>query len=663
MSPPQRLVVVAVCVVCVACGQSSSNSGAVDGGRVTDAAPDSAPGFADSADAGGPAGDGVGLSLPIWPEFVPAYNDMRAATMELVSESQSKWNGSYGHLLQGVEMDPGDSIGGVHSASSATAYEAQAVDPFLNGVFNSSNLGATFSKMLIHFPMAQQPDGSGRTFWEWEAQNDCSAFGQTAPCPKYFYQDPDGQPGHWCGVTNPAGGYYAPDTECGKFIAVWQYIIQQVHDRYHAHIIVQSQVQPATQIGASSSPVYNLSGFYGSINGDYAAFNAGRAAQCALIGNWPGSAAPESIDVLSEPDTMYAKGAPPETDPSASNGSFVSNIQSQLVTILNTMNEQGVPASVVRVIGMGNWESQLTQPCQGQAENGTTPCGILGVETGINSLVTGYPSNPGVSVEDIHMHYNSDCSRSGSPCGGNTTNYMTRAVTIADAITAAGFGIGFDESWPYEDSNTQLGAGFDLNVIEANDADLHWQPFNQLWMLMLDLMSYRYGATYISFSNPPMYFYNADVDMMSAALKCDPLQANGGLAACTVAAINAYVQRGVTSALSTSASGPIALTSTGQYLKGLISQPSTYVRIDTTPPTVPQKLAGTKTSQNVSLSWRPATDDIAVADYAVYRDSALIGHAVGTAYVDASSGRGGTYTIVAEDANGNQSGPSNAVVL
>jgi len=105
------------------------------------------------------------------------------------------------------------------------------------------------------------------------------------------------------------------------------------------------------------------------------------------------------------------------------------------------------------------------------------------------------------------------------------------------------------------------------------------------------------------------------------------------------------------------------LTPSGMYLKALLAHPSNYVQVDTSPPTEPTGLLGTAESGYVQLSWKGSRDNVAVADYAIYRDGSLIGHSTSTAYGDYSAQRGGSYTVVAEDANGNQGPPSNPEVV
>lgn len=85
---------------------------------------------------------------------------------------------------------------------------------------------------------------------------------------------------------------------------------------------------------------------------------------------------------------------------------------------------------------------------------------------------------------------------------------------------------------------------------------------------------------------------------------------------------------------------------------------------DVTAPSSPTSLvASTPVGDRVDLGWQASTDDAGVAGYVVQRDGVDVAEAAGTTYTDASL-RPGTsydYTVVAVDAAGNRSAPSDAV--
>lgn len=89
---------------------------------------------------------------------------------------------------------------------------------------------------------------------------------------------------------------------------------------------------------------------------------------------------------------------------------------------------------------------------------------------------------------------------------------------------------------------------------------------------------------------------------------------------------------------------------------------------DVTPPSQPQALTAMKAAGNkVKLIWLAATDDIGVTGYYIYRDSVLLNTipVTNTSFItDAPRGRQVyTYTVVATDAAGNLSQPSEAVLV
>lgn len=97
-----------------------------------------------------------------------------------------------------------------------------------------------------------------------------------------------------------------------------------------------------------------------------------------------------------------------------------------------------------------------------------------------------------------------------------------------------------------------------------------------------------------------------------------------------------------------------------------------YCQPDTEPPTAPTALAGTATGTTVVLSWKPATDDVAVTAYIVLRDGTAVGTVTGsatsppaTSFTD-SGLRPATsyeYTVLARDAQGNTSAESAPVTV
>ncbi|MFL6075857.1 MAG: GH12 family glycosyl hydrolase domain-containing protein [Mycobacteriales bacterium] len=85
---------------------------------------------------------------------------------------------------------------------------------------------------------------------------------------------------------------------------------------------------------------------------------------------------------------------------------------------------------------------------------------------------------------------------------------------------------------------------------------------------------------------------------------------------------------------------------------------------DTQPPTTPANLAVTGTTSNsVSLSWSPSSDNVGVTGYAVSRNGTQVGTASGTSFTDTglSASTQYSYTVRARDAAGNLSAATGPV--
>ncbi|MEV3853776.1 cellulose binding domain-containing protein [Streptomyces sp. NPDC050095] len=85
---------------------------------------------------------------------------------------------------------------------------------------------------------------------------------------------------------------------------------------------------------------------------------------------------------------------------------------------------------------------------------------------------------------------------------------------------------------------------------------------------------------------------------------------------------------------------------------------------DTTPPTAPRNLRSTAaSSSSATLAWDPATDDVGVTSYDVYRGGTRVGSTGGTTYTDTglTASTAYSYTVRALDAAGNASPPAGPV--
>ncbi len=86
---------------------------------------------------------------------------------------------------------------------------------------------------------------------------------------------------------------------------------------------------------------------------------------------------------------------------------------------------------------------------------------------------------------------------------------------------------------------------------------------------------------------------------------------------------------------------------------------------DGEPPSAPSGMAASVKRKQVTLAWSPASDNVGVTGYQVWRDGALLTEINDTNYVDRSvtAGMTCTYVVVASDAAGNVSAASNEVTV
>src|SRR5439155_551201 len=88
---------------------------------------------------------------------------------------------------------------------------------------------------------------------------------------------------------------------------------------------------------------------------------------------------------------------------------------------------------------------------------------------------------------------------------------------------------------------------------------------------------------------------------------------------------------------------------------------TTKAPADTQPPSIPTNLAATVVSSSqIDLSWSPATDNVGVTGYRVYRNGTLVASPTGTfvSITGLSAGTTYSFTVSAFDAAGNVSAPS-----
>jgi len=94
------------------------------------------------------------------------------------------------------------------------------------------------------------------------------------------------------------------------------------------------------------------------------------------------------------------------------------------------------------------------------------------------------------------------------------------------------------------------------------------------------------------------------------------------------------------------------------------SASATTLPPDVTAPSTPGTLTATQVKGGVTkLTWVPSHDDVGVAGYRVYRNGTLYATTNGTSYSLRKLKGTFTYYVVAFDAAGNVSDPSNSVTV
>lgn len=98
-----------------------------------------------------------------------------------------------------------------------------------------------------------------------------------------------------------------------------------------------------------------------------------------------------------------------------------------------------------------------------------------------------------------------------------------------------------------------------------------------------------------------------------------------------------------------------AVDQSGKKSKGVEITAGTYK--DTEPPTIPKDLSATYTSSGIKLSWTQSVDNVAMAEYQIYRDDKLLAKANTNSYLDSTATQGNSYKykVYAVDTSGNKS--------
>lgn len=114
--------------------------------------------------------------------------------------------------------------------------------------------------------------------------------------------------------------------------------------------------------------------------------------------------------------------------------------------------------------------------------------------------------------------------------------------------------------------------------------------------------------------------------------------------------------------------GTYRQTSTGsgyaEDVNGTVAGVRPFLTVDTTPPTFQGALSASNlTDRSLSIAWQPASDDVRVAGYQIFRNGTLVGSGSGLQFNDSGLSPSTTYRyeVLAFDAAGNQSARSPAL--
>ena len=211
-------------------------------------------------------------------------------------------------------------------------------------------------------------------------------------------------------------------------------------------------------------------------------------------------------------------------------------------------------------------------------------------------------------------------------------DYFTRAVTAADIARNAGKEITVSESWLYKMRESEMIESVNVMKFEQRNVYSFWAPLDaQFNRALISLANYKN----FSFISPgwSLYFFTY-LNTTSPDVTITNAKQSGAVALATG-----------------------SFTSTGiDFLNAINNGP------DTTAPYVPGAPFTAKQGSGVRVGWNPASDNVGVAGYRVYKNAKLLFTTSLTSYFD-SVGRAGSndnYTIVAFDATKNSSITSTA---
>jgi fibronectin type 3 domain-containing protein len=186
------------------------------------------------------------------------------------------------------------------------------------------------------------------------------------------------------------------------------------------------------------------------------------------------------------------------------------------------------------------------------------------------------------------------------------SNFLNNALTIASMAAAAGKPVAISQAW-LEDETAEEVNVLSIDVVRARGPFTFWSPLNNYFLQTAQALAQYTNMVYLV-PQFPVYLFAQQTYGGTAS--------NGGAAncTCTTASCSDYDIMQTENVLASAADQQSVFTATAVgYYNQLVTT------ADATPPTVPANLAGTAGTAGAKLSWTPATDDVGVAGYSVFR--------------------------------------------
>jgi hypothetical protein len=241
---------------------------------------------------------------------------------------------------------------------------------------------------------------------------------------------------------------------------------------------------------------------------------------------------------------------------------------------------------------------------------------------GYDQFVRGYAAT-GIQYIDMHVFpLNND--------------FLTRAFTISSIANTAGKALAISQCWPLKESNAELST-LSFPQAESRDPFSFWEPLDISFLQAM--VSFARSNEMVFFSPFYSMYFHGYIDYnpaVSPSASVPQIQSAVGSVAIQNITAGQYSPTGLA------------------YARAILDAP------DTVKPSVPGGLSVAVSNSAVRLTWTPATDNIGVAGYVIYRNAHQIGTTISPPYFDLNllPATSYNYTVAAFDVAGNISAVS-----